>query len=403
MAKRKVKAKKVTKILFFLLILAITLGAVSYYYMYNFSLKKPEVKEEKKEVDKVPEKKEPQEFSARLFMVGDALIHDCVYTDARQRDGSYDFKPMIENIKAVSSKYDLVYYNQETILGGVAMGLSHYPRFNSPHEVGDAFLDAGFNLVSLATNHTMDRGETGVINSVNYWKSKKDRAVYSGQWISQEERDYETSQIYEKNGIKYAFFSYTTWTNGLETPKNKEYLNNVYSDQKAYGDISKIRDQVDVVIVAMHWGTEYSHGVSAEQTKIANYLSSIGTDIIIGAHPHVVEPVEYINNGKTFVIYSLGNIISAQIGIERLTGLMMEITIKKYIDEDGNVTVKLENPRAELTYTKYVNNPYCDNFKVYTYPQLNDSILPGYQNYYNKYKGIVNSRYPELQWGVTGE
>ena len=402
MAKRKVKAKKITKILLAIILIVAILVGGSFYYIYNFSLNKPKNPVEDKKEEEI--KKEPKDYSARLFMVGDALIHDCVYTDAkRQGNGSYDFKPMIENIKAISSKYDLAYYNQETILGGTALGLSHYPRFNSPHEVGDAFLDAGFNLVSLATNHTMDRGETGVINSVNYWKSKKDKAVYSGQWISHEERAYETSQIYEKNGIKYAFFSYTTWTNGLSTPKGKEYLNNVYSDELAYADISKVRDLVDVVIVAMHWGTEYSHGVSAEQTKIANYLSSIGTDIIIGAHPHVVEPVEYINNGKTFVIYSLGNVISAQIGNERLTGLMMEITIKKHVDENDNVTITLENPRAELIYTKYYTNPYCNNFKVYTYPQLNNSILPNYEALYGKFKNIVSSRYPELQWGVTGE
>ena len=402
MAKRKVKAKKITKILIVIILLVLVFVGGSFYYVYNFSLKKSEPKIEEKKEEVV--KKEAKDYSARLFMVGDALIHDCVYTDAKkQGNGSYDFKPMIENIKAISSKYDLAYYNQETILGGTAMGLSHYPRFNSPHEVGDAFLDAGFNLVSLATNHTMDRGETGVINSVNYWKSKKDLAVYSGQWISFEEREYETSQIYEKNGIKYAFFSYTTWTNGLSTPKGKEYLNNVYSDELALSDISKVRNLVDVVIVAMHWGTEYSHGVSADQTRIANYLSSIGTDIIIGAHPHVVEPVEYINNGKTFVIYSLGNVISAQIGNERLTGLMMEITIKKHVDENDNVTISLENPRAELIYTKYYTNPYCNNFKVYTYPQLNNSILPNYQGYYDRFKGIVSSRCPELQWGVTGE
>ena len=402
MAKRKVKAKKITKILLAIILIVAILVGGSFYYIYNLSLNKPKNPAEDKKEEVI--KKEPKDYSARLFMVGDALIHDCVYTDAkRQGNGSYDFKPMIENIKAISSKYDLAYYNQETILGGTAMGLSHYPRFNSPHEVGDAFIDAGFNMVSLATNHTMDRGETGVINSVNYWKSKKDKAVYSGQWISHEERAYETSQIYEKNGIKYAFFSYTTWTNGLSTPKGKEYLNNVYSDELAYADISKVRDLVDVVIVAMHWGTEYSHGVSAEQTKIANYLSSIGTDIIIGAHPHVVEPVEYINNGKTFVIYSLGNVVSAQIGNERLTGLMMEITIKKHVDENDNVTITLENPRAELIYTKYYTNPYCNNFKVYTYPQLNNSILPNYEALYGKFKNIVSSRYPELQWGVTGE
>ena len=341
----------------------------------------------------------PTEYEARLFMVGDALIHSSIYQDAKNSDGSYDFRSMLELIKPIALKYDLKYYNQETILGGATLGYSNYPRFNSPQEVGDAFIDAGFNLVSLATNHTMDKGEIGVINSVNYWNSKES-VVYSGQWLSQEERD--KISVYEVNGIKYAFFSYTTWTNGLNTPVGKEYLNNVYSDEKAKADIDKVRDLVDVIIVAMHWGTEYSHGVSQSQTNIANYLSSLGVDLIIGAHPHVVEPVEYINNGKTLVIYSLGNFISDQVGIERLTGLVMEVTIKKVIGVDDSVSVSIINPRAELIYTKS-NNSSNRNFKVYPYPQLDNTILPNYMSYYEKYKQIVSSRYPELIWGVTGE
>lgn len=341
----------------------------------------------------------PTEYEARLFMVGDALIHSSIYQDAKNSDGSYDFRSMLELIKPIALKYDLKYYNQETILGGATLGYSNYPRFNSPQEVGDAFIDAGFNLVSLATNHTMDKGEIGVINSVNYWNSKEG-VVYSGQWLSQEERD--KISVYEVNGIKYAFFSYTTWTNGLNTPVGKEYLNNVYSDEKAKADIDKVRDLVDVIIVAMHWGTEYSHGVSQSQTNIANYLSSLGVNLIIGAHPHVVEPVEYINNGKTLVIYSLGNFISDQVGIERLTGLMMEVTIKKVVDVDDSVTVSIINPKAELIYTKS-NNSRNRDFKVYPYSQLNNTILPNYMSYYEKYKQIVSSRYPELVWGVTGE
>lgn len=177
---------------------------------------------EKVEKDPVIEKEEvktPKVYEASIFMVGDALIHSTIYEDARGSDGSYDFKPMLEQIKPISIKYDLKYYNQETILGGAELGYSNYPRFNSPTEVGDAFLDAGFNLVSLATNHTMDKGEAGVINSVNYWKSKEN-VVYSGQWTSNEER--EESHVYNINGISYAFFSYTTWTNDLETPAGKE-------------------------------------------------------------------------------------------------------------------------------------------------------------------------------------
>lgn len=343
------------------------------------------------------DEKSPKVYEVKMIMVGDALIHDRLYNTVRNEDGSYDFKPTIQYIKPIITKYDLKYYNQETILGGAELGYSSYPQFNSPNEVGDAFLDAGFNLVSLATNHTMDKGERGVLNSVNYWKSKKN-VVYSGQWSSWDERN--EVHVYDINGISYAFFSYTTWTNGLETPNGKEYLNNVYSDEKAANDISKIRDLVDVVIVAMHWGTEYSLDVSSSQEYIANYLAGLGVDLIIGSHPHVVEPVEYINNGKTFVIYSLGNFLSAQYGIDRLTGLMVEATIKKVVDVDGTITVSIESPKAELTYTQ--TNDYT-KYRVYPYSKLNSTILPDYMNYYEYYKGIVSSKYQKLEWGLSGE
>ncbi len=342
---------------------------------------------------------EKKEYSIKLLMVGDVLIHESVYYDARSGDGTYNFKPMIEAVTPIVNKYDLAYYNQETILGGSSIPYSGYPRFNSPQEVGDAFIEAGFNLVSLANNHTMDRGEAGVLNSVSYWSGKKG-VVTSGQWKSLEERD--KVRIYEENGITYAFFSYTTCTNGLNPPSGKEYLSNVYSNEKAKKDIEEVRGQVDVVIVAMHWGTEYLLGVSEEQTEIANYLASLGVDLIIGTHPHVVEPVEYINDGKTFVIYSLGNFLSGQIGIERLTGLMMEVTIKKVVDEKGTATVSIVSPKAELVYTSYNRNSSHRNFRVFPYSQLNDNILPSYLDYYAKYKDVVSSRYEQLEWGLTG-
>lgn len=398
MRKRKVKLKKGGRI-FVILICLVVFGILALDYS-NFPFKK-EKKEEPKKEEKAQERKEPKYYEAHLFMVGDALIHSAVYQDAKQADGTYDFKPMLELIKPISSQYDLVYYNQETILGGTELGLSNYPRFNSPYEVGDAFIDAGFNMVSLATNHTMDKNEQGVINSVNYWSQHKDSVVYSGQWTSFESRENEVSQIYEKNGIRYAFLSYTTWTNGLETPTGKEYLNNVYSDEKASADIAKVRDKADVIIVAMHWGVEYSLGVSYDQERIAQFLAEQGVHIIIGAHPHVVEPVEYINDGKTFVIYSLGNFISDQEGNERLTGLMMSLDIKKKVDIDDSVTVTVENPKAELIYTKSYSGRKR-NFKVYPYSQLNTNLLSNYSALEEKYRGVVSSRYEELQWGVTG-
>jgi len=393
--KKKFKMKHSSKLILLLVVLITVLLVIPVYQKgIRTSVESDSLRSEKKKEIK----KEPKEYTASLLMVGDALIHYGVYNDAKQVDGSYDFRPMFEYIKPISSKYDLVYYNQETVLGGESLGYSSYPRFNSPQQVGDAFIDAGFNMVSLATNHTMDKGEQGVINSVNYWKSKKDNVVYSGQWLSQVERETETAQIYEKNGISYAFLSYTIWTNGLETPKDKEYLNNVYSPEKAAADIAKVKGKADVIMVAMHWGTEYSLGVDAKQDEIANYLSSLGVNIIIGAHPHVVEPVEYLNDGKTFVIYSLGNFISDQGVTERLIGLMMELTIKKVVDVDDSVTISIESPKAQLIYTKDKKD-----FKVIPFSKLNDSILPNYMNYYEKYKKVVNTFYPELTWGLTYE
>ena len=377
------KANKIRKILLIILILIVL--CISSIAVYKFYFNSSPIKKPKTEVKKV----QKEEYQASLVMVGDALIHSNIYLDAKKSDGTYDFKPMLELTKPITSKYDLAYYNQETILGGTSLGISSYPRFNSPTEVGDAFLDSGFNLGSLANNHTMDKGEQGVINSLNYWNEKKD-VVHAGQYSSFDDRD--SVNVYEKNGIKYAFFSYTMWTNGLETPAGKEYLNNVYSNDKAQNDISKVRDSVDVVIVAMHWGNEYSLGVSDKQIEIANYLSSLGVDIIIGSHPHVVEPVEFI--GKTLVIYSLGNFISDQEGIERLTGLMMSVDIKKSV-ESGITTISLDNLKADLVYTY---SKYGRGFKVYPYSELNNVILPDYREYYEKYKGVVMSKCNNIEF-----
>ena len=397
--KKKVKIKKG---FFALLLLFIIIGLGMWYYIYNQSSKLNN-KVEKKVKEPVVEKKKVENYQAKIFMVGDALIHWGVYNDAKQSDGSYDFKPMLEAIKPISSKYDIAYYNQETILGGASLGYSSYPLFNSPQEVGDAFIDAGFNMVSLATNHTMDKREQGVLNSVAYWKSKPN-VVTSGQWSSEEDREASITKIYEVNNIKYAFISYTIWNNGLPTPTGKSYLNNEYSDEKAASDIQKIRDKVDFVIVAMHWGTEYSFKVDYKQEEIANYLSGLGVDLIIGAHPHVIQTVESINNGKTFVVYSLGNFISDQNDVDNFTGLAFEVTLNKKKDIDDSITNTVINPRAQLVYTTTTSRGGVNHdFKVVPYPQLNDSLLRNYVQLYDKYKAIVNERYPELVWGLSGE
>ena len=375
------KKRRVKKMPIVILLLIIIGGTVGVWYLINNSgdNSKSSNKKSSKSKTETTEKIEKTKKMS-LVAVGDCLIHGAVYMDARTGNDSYDFSGMIELVGPYISKYDLKYYNQETIIGGKKLGVSHYPRFNSPEEIGDNMVSLGFNLVSLANNHSLDKDEVGILNSNEYWKTKD--VVTAGTYSSSEERN--DIKVYEKNGIKYAFLAYTTTTNGLTIPKGKEYLLNVYSDEQAKEDIDKIKDKVDVIIVSMHWGEEYVFEPTSSQKEIAKYLSSLGVNLIIGSHPHVVEPVGFV--GDTLVIYSLGNFLSGQrpMGIDKTIGLMvgMDIVVK-------NKKVTFENIDKSLLYTYSTTSD--TKYKVYPFESLDDSILNGYKELESKYMSIVNS------------
>lgn len=364
------------------------------YFSYNIFFKEKENtnkknKQEEKNVEEKIEVKEPvvEESELSLIMVGDCLIHGAIYLDA-QEGNTYNFYKMIDKIKPIISKYDLAFYNQESLLGGTSLGLSSYPRFNAPQEVGDAFLDAGFNLVSFANNHALDMGEKGILSSLNYWKDKQEKGIMTaGSYASFEDR--EKDVIMEKNGIKYTLLSYTTTTNGLPVPKGKEYLVNVYNYEQAKKDIERLRDKVDLLMVAMHWGEEYTHTPVEEQKQIANELAMLGVDIIIGHHPHVIQPIDFIDN--TMVIYSLGNFIASQKGaVEKHTGLMASVTVHKKT-VDGKSEITLLNPTAELEYVYSIPNGSNSRYgyELYPYSELNDNLLKGYKEHFKKFMDIV--------------
>ena len=347
-----------------------------------FFLDKGENSDEIESKEKNESKEEVSKLS--LVMVGDALLHSSVYNDA-YKNGVYDFTSQLEYIKPIVSKYDLAFYNQETILGGTEIGLSDYPTFNSPQEFGDAMIDAGFNIVNLATNHTLDRGEQAVINSANYWKTKD--VLTAGSYASFEEAS--KINIKEKNGIKYALLSYTYGTNGISVPSGKEYLVNLYSDEQAKRDIEAVRDDVDLLLVSMHWGTEYRTEPTDEQKRQAEYLASLGADIIIGTHPHVIEPITYIDD--TLVIYSLGNFISAQSTnnyYNTMVELMTMVDVVK-TTKDGKSEIKLENLNNELLYNYYKKGSRWYDFKVIPFSQMNESYNSDYKRLYEKYSNVV--------------
>ena len=338
-------------------------------------------------------------YKLSMVMVGDNLIHSSIYNEANRNanyDG-YDFKPMITMIKDKVKGYDLAYYNQETILGGSELGLSDYPTFNSPYEAGDAMLDAGFNMVSLATNHTIDRGEKAVLNSCEYWNSKPD-VLTAGSYCSEEDRN--EIKVMEKNNITYTMLNYTYGTNGIAIPSGKDYLVNVWPmDYNAdYGvgyeafketvkeDIEKVREKVDVLIVAMHWGVEYTHTPTKYQKDAAEFLASLGVDIVIGTHPHVVQPVEWIDD--TIVFYSLGNFISAQEqsdNYNKMVGLMSSLDITKTVKVD-DVDIKIDNINNELIYTRHIG---YRQFKVIPFSEMDSTYLSNYEEIYNKYSEVV--------------
>ena len=368
MPRRRIKKNFLMLLIVFIILL------VSLLLISIFNKKEAEDNDKQKEPISNIIEEEPKEKKLSLIAVGDVLIHESVYKDA-YKNGKYDFSHMFTEVEPILKKYDLKFCNQESTIGGSTLGISGYPSFNSPDEIGDEIVRLGFNLISLANNHVTDRGEDAVLYSNSYWRSKD--VVTSGSYLNYDEMN--NINFYEQNGIKYAFLAYTTSLNGY---LYKDYLVNMYSDEKVKNDIEKIKDKVDLIIVSMHWGVEYVNYPNNEQIRIANYLSSLGVNLVIGHHPHVVQPVTYIND--TLVIYSLGNFISNQLSIGLNQGIGLMVGMDIIVDENG---VKFDNLYKELILA-YAE--YSTNFKVIPFSKLNDNLLYGYKDIEANYMNIVN-------------
>lgn len=391
------KRRKRSRALFSLLIIIILLLSV-YFVIYlenNFNNSI-----DNKQIDKNDNIKKN---SIVISMVGDMLVHDSLYNDAWDDEKrEYNFYKYLPYVKNMIKDSDIAYYNQETILGGSSIGLSSYPSFNSPQEVGDAMIDAGFNTVSLATNHTLDRGERAILLSREYWNSKKD-VLAIGSYSSNEEKDKIENTIRECNNIKYAFLNYTYGTNGIDVPDNKDYLVNLIDKNRISNDIDRLRDKVDLLIVAMHWGVEYTHYPTDSQRELAKFLADKGVDIVIGTHPHVIQPVEFI--GDTLVFYSLGNFMSAQksemcYNYKCFIGMLSSVTFS-VTDEINGKKKSIDDVSNELIYT------YHNNYKDFMVIGLSNSdiynYLDNYHDVYNRYADIIRSSDKRIHTAVLSD
>ncbi|AFC27984.1 hypothetical protein PM3016_1047 [Paenibacillus mucilaginosus 3016] len=245
-----------------------------------------------------------------LAAVGDVLIHRSLYEDARTRTG-FNFTPMLEAVKEELETADIAVANQESVTGGTALGLSDYPSFNSPHEAADALKQAGIDVVTMANNHALDRGEKALRSAIRHWRELG--VEYAG--ASDSEADRSRLRLVERSGIRLAFLAFTEGTNGIASPRGRSYLVHRLEERRMKQEIAEARRAADAVIVSLHFGREYERLPSPAQRRLARQAADAGADLILGHHPHVLQPPEWIANrrgGRTLVVYSLGNFLAAQ-------------------------------------------------------------------------------------------
>lgn len=341
-----------------------------------------------------PEEEPFDEFDIHVMMVGDDLLHMGLVNQGIQADGSRNYDFLFKDILDFVDAADIAIINQESPIGGNDRGFSGYPAFNSPTEAADAIAKAGFDVVLTATNHTYDQGlgglkyfhdyfykypqisVVGTHSNLNedsrtshrgsYWLDKygvspNDRPRFDDLQLEPEDMvNTSAFVIREVNGVKIAILNYTyshnwtTWANGLDG-----YLNRLcYYDPatreidfdtinpEVLDDIKLAREVCDIVIVCPHWGYEYSFEPCAYQKDFARQMIDAGADVIIGAHPHIVEPVEYIttdNGNSGLCYYSLGNFIHCQ--VPNYTSFEGMAWVSIHVDKDG-AKVDLDNSGA---------------------------------------------------------
>lgn len=301
-----------------------------------------------------------------LLAVGDIIGHDTILELAKTGD-SYDFTSLFAPLKSDISSVDVAIANMETPFGGTESGsYIGYPSFNTPDEMGDALIDAGFDVVQLASNHTMDSGTSAIDHELNYWKNHSSQVLAVGVYSSEEERN--AVPILEKNGVKIAFLNYTYGLNGNELPADHSYaLTLLTEDNKDFikSQIAKAAEEADFVVVLPHWGTEYEVGEpTQEQISWAQLFTEAGADLIIGTHPHVIEKVDWVEAGqnKALCYYSLGNFVSNQQYTNTVLGAMAYVVLKK--DSAG---VSIDEEKTKVIPVVTHNDKTGDKTKIATY------------------------------------
>ena len=316
--------------------------------------KEEQTKEEKSEEQKtVPEAIKGQPASIDVMMIGDMLMHDEIVDSGAQGDGSYNFDFLFDHIKEYIDGADLRILNQETVMGNPSRGYhltmgAAGPIMNTPTALADSEAKYGFNTILKATNHTLDLGYDGLGHELDYWKSAYPNMPVVGVNNPNASADDDSQNyvdnvyIFEKDGLKVGILNYTWATNeNFDWDTDQKYISYM-SEEKIRSDVEKARAAgAEMLIACPHWGIEYDTTPSEEEQTYSKLFCDLGVDLILGAHPHILQPVEVLKNAeghKTVCFYSVGNFVAASIMQDySLIGGIARATLQR--SEDGTYSV----------------------------------------------------------------
>jgi len=318
--------KKLLSILFLFLLLGLNSCATRAPIKENTPEKPVEAESEAAAGEKTEEiiPEPPRSDYVTILAVGDNLFNAAMVQAGEDRN----YESAYERIRLMVEKADIAFINQETALAGKDFGFSGYPLFNTPQKLGRAIIAAGFDVINHATNHIMDMGEKALLATMDFWDTIPEARILG---IHRSEEQRKIPVLITKNSITMGFLSYTYGTNAIPLPKDKPYMVSLIDKEIMKKEIEALRPLCDFLIVSMHWGEEYKYEYSKSQQNLAAFLAEQNVDLVIGHHPHVIQPVEYIqkpNGAFMLCFYSLGNFLAAQIRTETLLGAMAYIKIK---------------------------------------------------------------------------
>lgn len=282
-----------------------------------------------------------------LGAVGDLMCHSEQFQYCRVEGDSFDFTPYFSMVKDEIGKADFFIGNLETVLAGANKKYSGYPLFNSPDDYAFSLRHLGFDVLSLANNHSLDRGAYGIERTLRVVQATGMAGV--GTAASNAGRD--SACIVTIKGVRVGLLSYSYGTNGNPIPNGKEYLINIIDTVRMNIDIQRIRGLCDLVAVVLHFGVEYERVPNSDQRRVIRFCAASGVDLVIGSHPHVLQPIEVFENtssatGRMVCAYSLGNFISNQRWRYSDAGAILNCTFSK-----DTVTGTWERPLIEVIPT----------------------------------------------------